>query len=127
MLHEPQVLIAHASRDAARIARLDEAGAALWHSPGDGVLVDLPALLDELARRQLNEILVEAGARLAGAFMRAGLVDELLLYQAPVILGSEARGLFDGLFLTELTDAPRWRIIDQRRLGPDTRIQLIKD
>ena len=84
-------------------------------------------LLDELARRQLNEILVEAGARLAGAFMRAGLVDELLLYQAPVILGSEARGLFDGLFLTELTDAPRWRIIDQRRLGPDTRIQLIKD
>ena len=58
---------------------------------------DLQAVLALLAERGINEVQVEAGATLAGAFLSAGLVDELLLYVAPVMLGERARPLFDGL------------------------------
>ncbi len=63
--------------------------------PAPGGHIDLSALLAELARREVNELLVEAGATLAGAFMQAGLVDELVVYMAPVLLGSTARPLMD--------------------------------
>lgn len=62
----------------------------------DGHL-DLLAVLAQLATRQVNEVQVEAGATLAGAFLRAGLVDELVVYVAPVLLGERGRPLFDGL------------------------------
>ena len=58
---------------------------------------DLDAVLRLLAERGINEIQLEAGATLAGAFLAAGLVDEVLLYVAPVLLGERARPLFDGL------------------------------
>jgi diaminohydroxyphosphoribosylaminopyrimidine deaminase/5-amino-6-(5-phosphoribosylamino)uracil reductase len=62
----------------------------------DGHL-DLLAVLAQLATRQVNEVQVEAGATLAGAFLRAGLLDELVLYVAPLLLGERGRPLFDGL------------------------------
>lgn len=62
---------------------------------GAGGRIDLPALLAELGRREVNELLVEAGATLAGAFVAAGLVDELVVYVAPVLLGSTARPLLE--------------------------------
>jgi diaminohydroxyphosphoribosylaminopyrimidine deaminase/5-amino-6-(5-phosphoribosylamino)uracil reductase len=62
----------------------------------DGHL-DLLAVLAQLATRQVNEVQVEAGATLAGAFLRAGLVDELLIYVAPTLLGERGRPLFGGL------------------------------
>ena len=58
-----------------------------------------------LAERGINEVQVEAGATLAGAFLAAGLVDELLLYVAPVLLGERARPLFDGLHIDAMTAA----------------------
>jgi diaminohydroxyphosphoribosylaminopyrimidine deaminase/5-amino-6-(5-phosphoribosylamino)uracil reductase len=69
----------------------------------DGHL-DLLAVLAQLATRQVNEVQVEAGATLAGAFLRAGLVDELLLYVAPVLLGERGRPLFGGLGIDRMDD-----------------------
>jgi len=69
----------------------------------DGHL-DLLAALSQLATRQVNEVQVEAGATLAGALLRAGLVDELLLYVAPVVLGDRGRPLFAGIEMANMAD-----------------------
>ena len=85
---------------------------------------DLHAVLALLAQRDVNEIHVEAGPRLCGALFAAGLVDELLLYIAPLLLGSEAAPLMNLPGLTDM--ASRWslRLLDQRMLGPDIRLRL---
>ena len=78
--------------------------------------IDLPAMLDVLGEREINELHVEAGARLNGALLSAGLVDELLLYLAPCVLGDPARGMFNlPVALTRLEGrvALRVRSIDQ--------------
>lgn len=66
--------------------------------------LDLLAVLAQLAMRQVNEVQVEAGAKLAGAFLRADLVDELLVYLAPVLLGERGRPLFDGLGIERMVE-----------------------
>lgn len=83
--------------------------------------VDLALLLDELGRRQCNEVLVEAGAQLAGAFLQQGLLDEIIIYMAPKLLGSTARPLFD-LPLTQMADQVALTITDLRAVGDDWRI-----
>lgn len=85
---------------------------------------DLAAVLALLASRGINEVQVEAGATLAGAFLASGLVDELLLYVAPVILGSHARPLFDGLDVGAMAERLRMRIVETRRMGEDVRVLL---
>ena len=86
--------------------------------------MDLPAVLALLAERGINEVQVEAGATLAGAFVTAGLVDELLLYVAPVMLGERARPLFDNLHIDEMTERLGMHIVETRRIGSDVRVQL---
>ena len=83
---------------------------------------DLLAVLGLLAKREINEVQVEAGATLAGAFLAAGLVDELLLYVAPVLLGERARPLFAGLGIETLAQRAHLRLIESRRLGDDQRL-----
>jgi diaminohydroxyphosphoribosylaminopyrimidine deaminase/5-amino-6-(5-phosphoribosylamino)uracil reductase len=85
---------------------------------------DLAAVLRLLAARGINEVQVEAGATLAGAFLADGLVDELLLYVAPVILGERARPLFDGLHIDAMTERMAMRIVETRRIGADVRVLL---
>ena len=85
---------------------------------------DLNAVLKLLAERGINEVHVEAGATLAAAFMDAGLVDELLLYVAPVLLGSRARPLFDGLNIEHMADRLQMEIVDSRVIGGDIRVLL---
>jgi diaminohydroxyphosphoribosylaminopyrimidine deaminase/5-amino-6-(5-phosphoribosylamino)uracil reductase len=85
---------------------------------------DLDAVLRLLAARQVNEVQVEAGATLAGAFLAAGLVDELLLYIAPVLLGERARPLFDGLHIDAMTERLQLHAVDSRRIGDDHRLLL---
>jgi len=89
-----------------------------------GLGMDLEFILADLAAREVNEVLVEAGAKLAGAFVAAGLCDELVVYQAPVLLGHQAR---PALALPEpagLAEASRWEIRDETRVGDDLRLTL---
>lgn len=83
--------------------------------------LDLQALLQELAARQVNELHVEAGARLNGALLGAGLVDELLLYVAPKLIGP-GRPLADLAALPGLEQALPWHYTEARLLGPDLRV-----
>ena len=87
-------------------------------------MLDLKEVLAELGRREINEVQVETGATLAGAFMRSGLVDELLIYVAPVLLGDTARPMFDGLGIAAMTDALKLKLVDTREVGPDMRLLL---
>jgi len=88
--------------------------------------VNLGALLAELAGRGCNELLVEAGAGLAGAFFRQGLVDEMVIYMAPKMMGSQARGLFD-LPLSIMDEALPLRFIDVRTIGRDIKIVAVPE
>jgi diaminohydroxyphosphoribosylaminopyrimidine deaminase / 5-amino-6-(5-phosphoribosylamino)uracil reductase len=88
--------------------------------------VDLAALLQLLGQRGLNEIHVEAGAALSGAMMRLGLVDEWLIYQAPIFLG-EGRPLAAGVGpWSSIDDAPRWRWKESVLVGDSLRVRLVK-
>lgn len=84
--------------------------------------VALAALLDELGRRQLNQLWVEAGARLSGALLAEQLVDQLILYQAPKLMGNQARGLFELPSFDAMDQVPGLQLVDCRRLGPDIKI-----
>ncbi|HXD37729.1 MAG TPA: bifunctional diaminohydroxyphosphoribosylaminopyrimidine deaminase/5-amino-6-(5-phosphoribosylamino)uracil reductase RibD [Rhodanobacter sp.] len=86
--------------------------------------LDLHAVLALLAARDCNEVHVEAGPTLCGALFAAGLVDELLLYIAPVMLGSEAAPLMALPALADMTSRWSLRLLDQRMLGPDIRLRL---
>ena len=75
-----------------------------------------------LAERGVNELQVEAGPTLCGALFEAGLVDELLLYVAPIVLGATARPLLALSPLASIAAAHRLRLIDERRIGADQRL-----
>ena len=85
---------------------------------------DLHAVLALLAARGINEVQLEAGATLAGGFLAAGLVDEILLYVAPVLLGQRARPLFDGLDIDTMAQKLNLAIIESRTIGGDLRLLL---
>jgi diaminohydroxyphosphoribosylaminopyrimidine deaminase / 5-amino-6-(5-phosphoribosylamino)uracil reductase len=87
---------------------------------------DLPMLLDELGSLGINELHVEAGPTLSGAFLDAGLVDELLIYQAPMLIG-EGRPLADLSPLAQLADARRWRLKEAMPIGQDLRLRFRSD
>jgi diaminohydroxyphosphoribosylaminopyrimidine deaminase/5-amino-6-(5-phosphoribosylamino)uracil reductase len=110
--------------DASAEARYAHAGHTLLALPGAEGQVDLKALLLELARRGANEVLVEAGAGLAGAFASQGLVDEYQLFIAARFLGSQARPLLDWP-LSRMSDAPALKITEMRAVGDDWRVTAV--
>lgn len=99
--------------------------AAILQQPGETLVLDqtndLRAVLKQLGERQCNEILVEAGATLAGAFVQQGLVDELIVYMAPTLLGSNARPLLQ-LPFDHMNQQQHLQITDMRAIGSDWRI-----
>ncbi len=116
------VLIYTAIRDAEKSAALEQAGASVCVLPDGKGQVDLPAMLHDLAQRGCNEVLVEAGSILNGALLRTGLVDELLLYVAPQLLGDAARGMAQLGELTSLDQRVNLKWQDMRQVGEDLRI-----
>jgi len=86
--------------------------------------LDLLAMLSQLAQRNINEVQVEAGATLSGYLLNAGLVDELLLYIAPVVLGDRARPLFAGLDIESMTQRIGFQILESVPVGSDLRLLL---
>ena len=117
------VLIAHTdSAPEPRQAALRAAGAELWRLP-TAEPEQLPALFAELGKRAINEVHTEAGAVLSGALLQAGLVDELVLYQAPILLGQHARPLLQFPELTAMQDRIALELTDQRAFGVDLRFR----
>lgn len=84
--------------------------------------LDICALVDLLSARKLNSIWVEAGSKLATSFWREQLIDELVLYQAPVLLGDGAKPMLELPELTRLSDAPRWHWHHVVQLGADLKM-----
>ncbi len=89
--------------------------------------VPLEALLALLGRRDINELWVEAGPRLAGALIGAHLVDELVLYVAPRLIGPQGRPLAQLPGLARLQDSPWFALMDSRQIGTDLRLRLRPD
>jgi diaminohydroxyphosphoribosylaminopyrimidine deaminase/5-amino-6-(5-phosphoribosylamino)uracil reductase len=100
---------------------LERAGARVEQVPGEEHC-DLGRVLARLAELEVNDVWLEAGARLDGAFLQARLVDELIVYMAPRLLGDGARGMFAGSALESLADAWRLRFDEVREIEGDLRI-----
>jgi diaminohydroxyphosphoribosylaminopyrimidine deaminase/5-amino-6-(5-phosphoribosylamino)uracil reductase len=89
--------------------------------------LDLVAVLQALAAREVNELQIEAGSTLVGSFLRSGLVDEVLIYIAPVFLGDTARPIASMPGLAALKDARTLTLVEQRTLRPDVRLRLLSE
>lgn len=127
LTQETPILLVH-NGSAENAVKLDEwpAHVELLALPANDGRINLNALLIELAKRQCNEVLVEAGATLAASFLKRGLLDEIIIYMAPKLLGSNARPLFD-LPLNTMSSALPLKISDMRAVGTDWRITATPD
>ena len=117
------LLVAAAIDIPGKVAALRDRGVEVVVLPNAAGKVELGELARELARRALNEIHVEAGFKLNGSLVAAGLVDELLVYFAPSVIGAGGRGMFDLPAIQRLGDAPRLRLMEMRPVGDDVRIR----
>lgn len=120
----PSLVVCH--QLPAQPAAYAQAGAELLAVPGNNGRVSLPELLRQLAARGIHELLVEAGAQLAGAFAQQRLVDEYQIFMAPCLLGSSARPLLDWP-LARMADAPRLAITGLRAIGNDWLISAVPE
>ncbi|MBU1689397.1 MAG: bifunctional diaminohydroxyphosphoribosylaminopyrimidine deaminase/5-amino-6-(5-phosphoribosylamino)uracil reductase RibD [Gammaproteobacteria bacterium] len=125
MLLEEEILVVTASGDHGKAENLRKAGAEVLVLPPLDGRVDLARMLDELGKRGINEITVEAGRGLNGALVRLGLVDEFVIYFAPLLLGDRARGMFDLPELVEMGERRELRIADVGMVGRDVRIRAL--
>ncbi len=116
------VVVYTATHDPNKIAAVEQAGARVTMLPDAERRVDLPAALRDLAAQGCNEVLVEAGSALNGSLVQAGLVDELVLYLAPQLLGDAARGIAHLGELTSLDQRVELEWQDVRHVGKDLRI-----
>lgn len=102
------------------------AGAEVIFLPAQGKHIDLQALLEVLAQRECNQVMVEAGAGLAGAFIAEGLLDELVCYWAPKLFGSQARPMFD-LPIKTIDAHLALSVKDMRMVGEDIKLTMQPD
>lgn len=110
-----------AAQDKAKEKALRAVGAEVIYCPGANNKVDLAAMMKDLAAREVNELHVEAGHKLNGSLIEAGLVDEYLVYLAPKLLG-QGLGMSDLGPYAELGQATELRFIASERVGPDLRL-----
>ena len=119
------ILVYTLSEDAERQERLAARGATVIMLEADPAgHVCLTSMLRDLARRGINDVHSECGQRLAGALLNQGLADQVVLYLAPHLLGSEARGGFDLGEITDMEQRKNCSIRDIRQVGDDLRLTL---
>lgn len=123
ILQNGRTLIAHAGGAEPRQALLVAAGAELLCLPDAAGQVDLQRLLRHLAALEINELLVEAGQGIDGALQRLGLIDEYVIYYAPLLLGSSARGMFTMPALESMSQRAELEIVEVTRIGQDIRLR----
>jgi len=104
------------------LSAIQAAGAVVEVLDSEDGRVSLTAVLRRLAALEINEVLVEAGPTLNGALLQAGLIDELIVYVAGNILGSDGRGMFSIQELTDMSKRPELELVDIRRVGDDCRL-----
>lgn len=122
ILQQPgETLVVFTEPNADKRQQLEKAGAVCLQLSADEGRVSLAALMDYLNQRECNEVLLETGATLAGAFAEAGLIDELVVFMAPTLLGDSARGLLN-LDITKMADQKRLELKDCRMVGSDMMI-----
>ena len=121
MLGMPGMTVAYCVDDAARQPLLD-AGVHVVRVKRAAGMLDVQQVLADLAAREVNEVLVEAGPTVSGHLLARRFVDELVIYQAPHIMGSETRPMFETPEWTRLADRRALDITDLRRIGQDIRI-----
>ena len=117
------LLVATATENKTKIEQIAERGAEVAVLPDEQGKVDLGKLATGLATRGINEVLVEAGINLHSALLRAGIIDELLLYYAPKLLGDRGRGMFDLGDLGDMDSVPALDVRELRHVGPDIRLR----
>jgi diaminohydroxyphosphoribosylaminopyrimidine deaminase/5-amino-6-(5-phosphoribosylamino)uracil reductase len=122
ILEGGNLLVAAATEGRAQIAALQARGAEVVVLPNAAGKVELADLMRELARRELNEIHVEAGVKLNGSLVAAGVVDELLIYLAPSLLGDGGNGMFKLPSIARLDQKLPLRLVDVQRIGADVRV-----
>ena len=122
LLQQPGVMIYTSVQEVEKVFALEQKGARVVVLPDAHGQVDVAAVMADLAKRGCNEVLVEAGSQLNGALLKAGLVDELVLYLAPQFLGDVARGMAQLGELTSLTQRINLEWQDVRNVGHDLRI-----
>ena len=110
-----------AGQNDAKKAALEARGATVVYLPDANGKVDLAAMMKDLARREINELHVEAGSKLNGSLIRAGLVDEFLIYLAPKLLGS-GQGMAAFGPLQQLSEAVELQFLSAGRVGSDLRV-----
>ena len=115
-------LVFTATASEGKIEALRDVGARSIVMPDKNDNVDLVGMMRTLADFEINEVMVEAGSRLNGALIHAGLVDELVIYLAPYLIGDVARGMLKLPELTDLADKQALTIHDLRMVGPDIRV-----
>lgn len=119
---EGKTLVVTASDDHAKALQLQDVGAEVLIVATQRSRIDLNALMLDLVAREINEIHVEAGATLCGALLYAGIVDEIVLYFAPHLLGTDGRGMFNFPALKKMADRYTLKIRDVRAVGEDWRV-----
>ena len=123
ILQGSKTLLLSAIDDPAREAAYAVRGVEVERVPSNAQgKTDLPLVLETLARRGINELHVEAGAKLNGSLLREGCVDELLIYLAPSVIGDTGLGMFALPPLAELAAQQRLQFTDVRQIGDDLRI-----
>jgi diaminohydroxyphosphoribosylaminopyrimidine deaminase/5-amino-6-(5-phosphoribosylamino)uracil reductase len=105
-----------------KVSSIEAAGAVVEVLASEQGRVSLTAVIARLAELEINEVLVEAGPTLNGALLNAGLIDELLVYMAGNILGTEGRGMFAIPELTDMSKRQELELVDFRRVGKDCRL-----
>jgi diaminohydroxyphosphoribosylaminopyrimidine deaminase/5-amino-6-(5-phosphoribosylamino)uracil reductase len=124
LMHGGNLLIVTATGAESREEELKQRGYDVLRVPVDAAKgkVDLPIMMQKLAERGLNDLLVETGAKLNGSLLQSGVVDEIIIYIAPSILGDLARGMFAIGELATLEHKVKLQFSDVRQVGPDLRV-----
>lgn len=124
---DDQLIVFTLSQDDSKIAALTELGVEVVQQNPEQAQIDLPAVLDELAKWQCNEVVLEAGQTINGAFLQQNLVDELALFYAGTILGDQGRSMFAFDQPLDFAQRKHFRIMNVKQVAQDILVRAVNE
>lgn len=121
-----KVVIAAVQPEGWRVEALAAAGAEVWRCGDMQGQVSPERLLDRCEAQGIGSVLLEGGGKLAASFIRAGLVDTIAWFRAPILIGGDGLPAVAALGLSEMADAPRWRTVATEAIGDDVLETYVK-